>query len=152
VGWASRGRVDVGFWRGGGVVVGQGPVKVTIRPIRPPARHRGPTPRGRVGPGQEPDSGGKHARTFGTNRDLDRALPHPDGTAMRILGMRLLAMTGLPLASPRRSLPERRATPRRRGLGMDFQQVMRKRRMVRAPPSRGREESSAAGPGQGVDP
>jgi hypothetical protein len=31
----------------------QGPVKVAIRPTRPTARRRGPTPRGRVGPGQE---------------------------------------------------------------------------------------------------
>src|SRR5215218_3282445 len=34
---------------------GQGPVKVAICPIRPTARHREPTPRGRVGPGQELD-------------------------------------------------------------------------------------------------
>jgi hypothetical protein len=52
----------------------QGSVKVAIRPIRPTARHRGPTPRGRVGPGQELDSSGRHARTFGANRDFDGAL------------------------------------------------------------------------------
>jgi hypothetical protein len=40
----------------------QGPGKVMIRPICPMAPRRGPSPRGRVGPGREPDSSDWHVQ------------------------------------------------------------------------------------------
>ena len=61
------------------VVLGQGSVKVAIRPIRPRPRVTSPALYGGVDPGRRAESSLRYTRTFGAYLDFDGALSAGEG-------------------------------------------------------------------------